>query len=332
MTQKKTMAGTVSAALAMLCCCGSAFAGGAGGTSAYQFLQLGVGARPAAMGGAFVGVSGDVNAMSWNPAGLVHVERAELSLTHAVWLQGIAYSNIAYGRPALGGTIGAVINRLSSGDIQKVDNTGLRLAESYTMSDTMGLVSYARRRGSWALGANLKYISSHIEEENANSYAADVGVLYSGFRLWGRKFRLGLSMQNVGTAAKYVDEDEPLPVITRAGCYFEPFKGLSLVSDLNYMDRYASIHAGAEYARPIGVLVLAARAGYKNDTVRKLGALSRLTAGIGLEWGDYQLDYAWNSFTDLGITHRISLGIKFGDPGVMKEPPAAVPEITKVST
>ena len=64
---------------------------------------------------------------------------------------------------------------------------------------------------------------------------------------------------------------------------------------------------------------MAVRAGYKNDTVKELGALSGLTAGMGIKRNDYQLDYAWNSFTDLGITHRLSLGMKFGGTAAEKE-------------
>ena len=302
------------AVLAAQCCPGFVFAGSAQGASAFQFLQLGVGARPSAMGEVFAGVAGDVNAVYWNPAGLAALERGEVSMTHALWLEDITYSNIAYGRPALGGSIGAAFNILNTGAIQKADNNGLRLADNYSMSDMFGQVSYARAWGNLALGTNLKYISSRIEEESAHSYAADFGALYSGFRLWGRRLNAGAAVQNLGTKARYVSEENPLPVITRAGVSLELSKSLLLASDMNYTEKDASFRAGAEYTRKLGELLLAARAGYKTDTVKELGALSGLTAGMGIKWSDYQLDYAWNSFTDLGITHRLSLGIKFGYP------------------
>ena len=38
------------------------------GTYAADFLNIGVGARPAAMGGAFVAVADDPTAFFWNPA------------------------------------------------------------------------------------------------------------------------------------------------------------------------------------------------------------------------------------------------------------------------
>ena len=298
----------------MLACVNFVFAGSARGTSAFQFLQLGVGARPSAMGEVFAGVADDVNAVYWNPAGLAGLERGELSMTHALWLEDIAYSNVVCAGYAFGGTVAAGLNILTSGNIQKADNTGLRLAENYSMSDTMGVVSYARGWGGLALGANLKYISSRLEEESAHSYAADIGAFFSGFRPWGRKLSVGLSVQNLGTKAKYVSEEIPLPVIIRAGSSMELLKNLLVASDINYKEEDITIHAGAEYTCAFGALVLVGRAGYKDDTVKELGKLSGLTAGMGVKWGDYQLDYAWNSFTDLGITHRISLGIKFGVP------------------
>ena len=329
MALKKIITGTAFAALMALGCFNSVFAASAQGTSAFQFLQLGVGARPSGMGEVFAGVADDVNAVYWNPAGLAVLKRPELSMTHAVWLENITYSNIAYSQPALGGSVGAAFNILNTGDIQKADNTGLRLAEDYTMSDMMGLVSYARNWENLALGANLKYISSQLEDESAHSYAADIGALYSGFRPWDKKLRLGVSVQNMGTKARYVTEENPLPVIIRAGGSLALVKGLLVASDLNYVEKTINIHAGAEYARTCGAFILAARAGYKNDTVKELGALSGLTAGAGVKWNDYRLDYAWNSFTDLGITHRITFGLKFGGPNIKEDEPAAAYYITK---
>ena len=303
------MAGAV---LAALCCAGSAFAAGRPGTSAFQFLQLGVGARPSGMGEVFAGVAGDVNSLYWNPAGLAGLERPELSMTHALWLEDITYSNFVYARPALGGVAGVGFNILNSGSIQKADNSGLRLSEKYSMSDMLGALSYARAWGNLALAANLKYISSALEDESAHSYAADAGALYTGFRPFGRRLGLGLSVQNLGAKAKYVSEEAPLPSIVRAGASLALSGNLLVGSDLVYAEKTVNIHGGAEYTRKLGGVVLAARAGYKNDTVKELGALSGLTAGLGLRLNDFQLDYSWNSFTDLGVTHRLSVGIKFG--------------------
>jgi len=311
----KTTAAAALTALCLLRGASAVYAGDAAGTSAFQFLQLGVGARSSAMGEAFAGVAGDVNSVYWNPAGLAAMERREVSLNHALWLEDITYSSLACGLPANGGTVGAAFNVLNTGSIDKADNTGLRLSDSYNMAEVMALLSYARQFGALALGANLKFISSRIEEETAQSLAADLGALYGGVSVRGRRLNLGLAVQNLGTKAEYVSEAFSLPVTVRAGAALEAYKGLLLVSDLVYREETVDIHAGAEYTRAFGTVVVAARAGYKDDTVKELGSLSGLTAGLGVGWTDFQLDYAWNSFTDLGAAHRLSLGIKFGAAG-----------------
>ena len=326
--KRKNIINVTVVAAALLACAGAAFAASTPGSSAFQFLQLGVGARPSAMGETFAGAADDVNALYWNPAGLAGLKSAEASMTHALWLEGITYSNLAYARPALGGTIGAAFNVLNSGNIQEADSGGTRLSENYSLSDKMGLISYARSLGGVKLGANLKYISSSIEEESASAVAADVGVMYNGFPQWGRNMRVGLAVQNLGTKAKYVSEEKNLPATIRAGGALDLRNDLLIASDLVYVEKGLNIHVGAEYTRPVGKLVLAARAGYKSDTAKELGALSGLTAGLGVKWNGCQIDYAWNSFTDLGVTHRISLGLKFGakkDTAAVKKSPESVP-------
>jgi hypothetical protein len=297
--------------LLLACGIGPVSASSGQGTTAFQFLQLGVGARPSGMGETFAGLADDVNAVYWNPAGLAGIERPELSMTHALWLEDITYSNVVYARPALRGTIGAAFNVLNTGSIQEADNTGSRLSENFSMSDMVGLVSYARAYDRLSLGANLKFISSSLQSEHARSYAADFGVLYKGLRFLGRDAAAGLSLQNIGPKAKYVSEEYPLPFIVRAGASLRLSKGLLAAADLNYVEKATDLHAGAEYTRNMGAAALAVRLGYKSDTVKELGGLSALTAGLGINWKDFQLDYAWNSFTDLGVTQRISIGFKF---------------------
>ena len=47
------------------------------GTTAAQFLKIGVDARATAMGNAFTAMDGDVSSMFWNAAGLANVQRLE---------------------------------------------------------------------------------------------------------------------------------------------------------------------------------------------------------------------------------------------------------------
>src|SRR5258706_4082464 len=56
--------------------------------------RAGSGARAAGMGDAFVAVSDDGTAASWNPAGLAQLRQPELSFVYALSDQGLALSGL----------------------------------------------------------------------------------------------------------------------------------------------------------------------------------------------------------------------------------------------
>ena len=62
------------------------------GTTAAQFLKIGVGARAIGMGGAQTGVTGDISAIYWNPAALSRMNiNSELMFNHVKWLADINF-------------------------------------------------------------------------------------------------------------------------------------------------------------------------------------------------------------------------------------------------
>jgi hypothetical protein len=62
--------------------------------SVFNFLKLGVGARPSALGGAFVAVGGDVNSMYYNPAGLVKIMESQMTVMYNHWFQGVTQHHL----------------------------------------------------------------------------------------------------------------------------------------------------------------------------------------------------------------------------------------------
>ena len=55
--------------------------------------QIPTGARPLGMGGAFVGVADDANALNWNPAGLPGLRRTEFTSSYSnLYELGISHS------------------------------------------------------------------------------------------------------------------------------------------------------------------------------------------------------------------------------------------------
>lgn len=294
---------------------GISFAGTVGTTGA-QFLKLATGARPVGMGETFVGLADDVNAIYWNPAGLNQIKGKEATFTHAVWFQSMFFSYVAYCQPldVLQGKIGGAVRYLSAGKIDKVDNAGNELNESYTPYDFAFTLSYARLVKEIPLGANIKIINSKIDDKSAMAVAFDFGVIYDKLSLGGRKLSLGLVVQNLGTKMKFDKEGDPLPLNFRLGSAYKLLDdNLALGLDIKIpLDYTVSAHFGAEYVyKKIKDIQIAGRIGFKTTTVSDLDALSGLSLGLGFQWKAYGIDYAWVPYGDLGNTHRMSLLARF---------------------
>ena len=58
-----------------------------------QYDQLFVGTRPLSMGGAFIAVADDANAITWNPAGLPGLRRTEFTSTYANLYNCLLYTS-----------------------------------------------------------------------------------------------------------------------------------------------------------------------------------------------------------------------------------------------
>ena len=64
-----------------------------------EFLNIGVDAKSIGMGNAVVSSTDDVNATYWNPAGLINIEREEISLMHSNYFANIAnYNYMSYAK------------------------------------------------------------------------------------------------------------------------------------------------------------------------------------------------------------------------------------------
>jgi len=69
------------------------------GTTAANFLKFGIGARASAMADSFSSIADDATAIYWNPAGLVELDRKNVSFTHLEYLEGIRYEWVGYAHP-----------------------------------------------------------------------------------------------------------------------------------------------------------------------------------------------------------------------------------------
>jgi len=285
------------------------------GTSTAQFLKIGVGGRAAGMGEAYTALSDEANGIFWNPAGLSRIEENEASLMHAVWLEDIAYHNVAIAIPREKNTFGFGINHLTMKGIDKYDSLGNPENKTFTPADLAITLSWSRKMDTfwgfdnYSFGINLKMIQSSIDSKSASALAVDVGDMCD---FMDGRLRVAGVIQNIGTKMKFDKKEDPLPMKIAIGSAYKLVPEKAIVSlDINApQDDDLYLSAGGEYLKNMGSMKLSLRAGYRTNT-RGLDGLTGLSAGFGVNMSNLQLDYAWAPYGDLGTAHRISLGLKF---------------------
>jgi hypothetical protein len=308
-----------------------------------EFLRIGVGARALGMGSAFVGLADDGTASYWNPAGLATLSAREVTAMHAEQFGSIVqYDFLSYvmpvgspGKPRQALSLALV--RLGVSDIpdtrglQIIDQNGngkfdypndlLVVDESRFVFDSDNdaalLFSYARDiRPGLSLGGNFKYIRQWLGDSlRSNGFGIDLGLLYVG--------RSGLSMGatlrdatttrilwNTGTgefiapslrlgAAKTRAFRDRRHVLTGALDVQVGFSDERLSSQAHLGAVTFEFHPGLEYWYDRR---LALRAGFEAQN---------FTAGAGLRYRKFGLDYAYLDHRDLDASHRVSGSYRF---------------------
>jgi len=312
------------------------------GTTAAPFLEIEVGSRAMAMGGAFSAVADDATAIYWNPAGLSRLSRSEVTFTHTKWLADINF-NFVGGIFNLGqyGVIGMSMTSLSTSDMEvrtvdEPDGTGEKFSVG---SIGIGLTYAINLTDRFSIGFNSKYIQEHVWHMTASSFAVDFGSL---FITQFNDMKIGMSISNFGTdmtlsgrdvmvyhdidpsvmgnnemiPANLATQSWPLPLTFRAGLAMDLINNRTnrltvAVDAIHPNDNTEYLNLGMEYTFN---KILSLRGGY--SSLFKRNSEEGLTLGTGIQssFGEMlalKVDYAFASFNRLGGTHRISIGVDF---------------------
>src|SRR5437870_4473282 len=92
------------------------------GTEGAAFLDIPVGAGPAAMGSAYTALASDAYAATYNPAGLGFLNSTQFSGQHLSYLDTLHYEYMSFAVPFhQGSALGGSIQYLGSGDVSGMD-------------------------------------------------------------------------------------------------------------------------------------------------------------------------------------------------------------------
>ncbi|MFH1619060.1 MAG: PorV/PorQ family protein, partial [bacterium] len=143
----------------------------AAGTTGADFLNLGVGARALALGGAYSAVAEDASGVYWNPAGLVQISRLSASFMRANYLADISYQYAAYAhRLDDASVVAGSILMTDIGTIKHTDRDNNDLGnfspqdQAYTVSYSRGILELSDKERDVSMGVSAKYIRSKIVE------------------------------------------------------------------------------------------------------------------------------------------------------------------------
>ncbi|OGC94759.1 MAG: hypothetical protein A2W25_03080 [candidate division Zixibacteria bacterium RBG_16_53_22] len=304
------------------------------GTAAYTFLKIGTGAKSQGLGGAFVGLADDATALYYNPAGLTARGEGELlydelldkplyempknrfTASYINYLVDFQYGFLGYVRQLDSlSSIGASASYQNYGTFDRLDAEGAELG-TFGASDIALALTYSKRLSArFSAGITGKAIFESIDDSSSTGLAADIGLMY--LMSADGSSRLGLALTNLGAQLDGLTEShkDKLPTKVAAGLSHrlvglpflfsaeagKPFDndfyaalGMELVSLRPFFVRMGWTTQGRQY-----------RAGGDNDFA------AGLAGGFGVTYKNYQIDYSYSSYADLGSVHRISLGAGF---------------------
>lgn len=261
---------------------------------AASFFKLPVGAKPISCGGAYNAVSGDVNSIYYNPAGLSSVRKTEFTSMVGLLSLDRNLNALAVVFPANFGVIGFGILNAGVGKISKYSSDAEKEGEFDYQANCV-LISYGKNLlQQTSFGSNLKIVFDNLDDYSRYGFAVDLGVI-SDIK---DNLSIGAKIQNlIGVIGK-----DYLPLGVVLGVKYNIIEPLCIVCDANYNLEFEQfkLNFGVQYH--VAELLYLACGLYNKE----------VSFGIGFNIFKFNIYYAFSTdqFNENNL-HFLSLGIKF---------------------
>ncbi|MDY6914853.1 MAG: PorV/PorQ family protein [Candidatus Cloacimonadota bacterium] len=289
------------------------------GTSGFSFFKISYSARAAALSHAYTALSDQLDAVFFNPAGLTQLKQKQVSATYMSYFDGINCGSAVYAQPLKNDYYMAAFTQFltASEDRTLVDENGNYAGTdgSFGVSEFLVGASLGKHFSDLVnVGVNLKILQESIDSNSATAVAVDFSILH---QTTNQNLKVGLTIKNIGKQLSYYSDEkyeENLPQVLQAGFSYHPDPKVYINFDLYKPLEYDfSALVGVEYHLHH---MFCMRAGYKsNSSDWKMegdyDSFAGISMGFGLNWQNYNLDYAINSYGDLGFVNQITLRYNF---------------------
>jgi len=254
--------------------------------NSFVYGQFNPGAKQISLSNADVALSNDVFSSFNNIAGLAQLNWREL---------GIYYSPAPFG-----------LSELSNGYLAYLEPTDFGSFSLGAMTYGFELYRESRFLISYSNKMFDKFFygfSFNLHSVNIKNYGNDFAIyLNVGSLIYLMKdLRFGFFVENINRAS-FSAEKEQIPTVLHAGFSYDLLKEISLNISLEKDLRYKpSLQFGIDYDL---IDNLSFRFGFSNNP-------AKYSFGTGINYSMFNLDYAFLSHSDLGLTHQFGLIINF---------------------
>lgn len=289
----------------------------ASGAAGASFLLTEPGARPVAMAGAFTAMTGDLNAINYNPASICTFNTWQCSFAHVSLYQDTVNEWVAAAGPFYHlGSIGGYLLYTGDNNFVITDDNGndVGKADAYNIA---GSFAYAGKlMKSLAGGILIKGFSSKLYQYTNYGLALDAGAQ---LRSPMRGLFAGLSIQNAGYQTAFIQVADPLPEVVRAGILYHYSLGRLYHSQIEdnrmtvSVEHVFSLVEGEVDRNLAGVEFGLGESFFFRGGLMIGEELAGYSLGFGAAYENFRLDYAYVPYEYLGDTHRLQLTYSFSE-------------------
>jgi hypothetical protein len=274
--------------------------------SSFLALKLGLSAEKSAFADSGAGfITDDVTFVYTNPALVAELaKKFQLITSHTNYLRGIKYEHWGVNLPTKLTNIGINILYLYKDKIKVILEDAKEVESDFSIHDAICSISVGKKHTDFIdIGFSLKFFQEKLEKEIAFGFAVDFGLLYKNF--WEIKdLNLGAALHNIGSSIKFIKEENLLPLNIRLGLTYKLWED-TLVYNIDLdkpIDDDFSIKTGIRFKLFDKLSLIL---GYRKD--KEIGL--PLTLGIIINLKRLRFCYAFEEYSHLGTTHRLSIKI-----------------------
>ena len=287
--------------------------------SPFDFIQLGISARSAGLGGAFTSMTNDQTAIFFNPGTLATVDSSTISATFMKHVLDISSGMATYTLPIDKNSserisLSAVYT--TYGSFERTDEFG-NTTGSFSANNVGLMGTYSNELDSiLSYGISAKFMYATLDDLSSTAFAMDAGIVY---RIPASRTNIGFSLLNIGTQlSTFEGITDRMPIDVRLGLNHR-LRGLPLLLNFSLhhladdadavFDRIGNFSIGGEF---ILSKVLDLRIGYDNyvrnaTSIQGQRRFSGFAAGVGVRTAYIRVDYGVSALGTAGSIHRLTL-------------------------